>query len=471
MDNNWGVQDSDWQLRRLQQDCVRSSDRALAALYTTLQQEVRQVHAEYQRNFGPNSAQFAEYISLLVQKLQTAGAASAACMEWLNSAASGVLPAEHVPANYNSQSQTLTYIPGEYRVQMELTGDPAAMPDDAEFDSQAVADLIAQSPEVSPPSAPAPAVQAPSSFQNIPMQNVVLPQTSQAMPSQSTSSQSASFDNPWGDSPDPPQVQRKSGLNSLMPSTWENGQNISAANQFQKVSGDWSAPSQAASISGSNQAISGEQPFPAAMPPANTPIAAPIAAPVAAPIATPAPSPISAPAAMFNQLQMPQQPGFAANNGDWGQPRSVSDAWGVPSQQEIETPPAPAPVNIPAPQSMPSPVVAAPSFNTSFNSPQPVFNPQSTLPLDGAWGVPQEQSLQTPSEQSQFQQPSYQQQPFQQQPAYQQQQESAYQQQQVAYQQQQIAYQQQQQQPYKQNYEDDRQEDKDYSYDPATAWD
>lgn len=438
MDNNWGVQDSDWQLRRLQQDCVRSSDRALAALYTTLQQEVRQVHAEYQRNFGANSAQFAEYISLLVQKLQTAGAASAACMEWLNSAASGVLPAEHVPANYNSQSQTLTYIPGEYRVQMELTGDPSAMPDDAEFDSQAVADLIAQNPQVSPLAAPAPAIQAPASFQNIPMQNVVLPQTSQAMSSQSTS-----FDNPWGDSPDPPQVQRKSGLNSLMPSTWENGQNISGANPIQKVSGDWQAPSQAASISGSNQAISGEQPFPAAMP-INVPASAPIAAPI------------------FNQLQMPQQPGFTANNGDWGQPGSVSDAWGMPSQQEIETPPAPAPVNIPAPQSMPSPVVAAPSFNTSFNSPQPVFNPQSTLPLDGAWGVPQEQSLQTPTEQPQFQQPSYQQQPFQQEPSYQQQQ--------VAYQQQQVAYQ-QQQQPYQQNYEEERQEDKDYSYDPATAWD
>lgn len=441
MDNNWGVQDSDWQLRRLQQDCVRTSDRALSALYSTLQQEVRQVHAEYLRNFGPNSAQFAEYISLLVQKLQTAGIASAACLDWLNSAASGVLPAEHVPANYNSQSQTLTYIPGEFRVQMELTGEASSMPDDAEFDSQAVADLIAHSPEVAPVQAPP--VQA-ASFQNIPSQNVALPQSNPAIAAPQTS-----FDNPWGDSPDPPQVQKRSGLNSLMPSTWENGQNISGANQIQKISGDWQAPSQAASISGSNQVISGEHNFPGPAPiaaPVAAPVAAPITAPIAAPVATPispAPIPNNIPSnpSISGQFQMPQQPGFSSTNGSWGHARQAADAWGIPSQQEPEAPPAPAPT-------APGP----------FNSP---FNPQSTLPLDGAWGVPQEQALQAnPEPQPQ----PYQQQPFQQPPV----QQQPYQQQ--AYQQQPFQQPQYQQQPF-QPHEEERQDEKDYSYDPATAWD
>lgn len=455
MDNNWGVQDSDWQLRRLQQDCVRTSDRALAALYSTLQQEVRQVHAEYQRNFGANSAQFAEYISLLVQKLQTAGIASAACLDWLNSAASGVLPAEHVPANYNSQSQTLTYIPGEFRVQMELTGDSSSMPDDAEFDSQAVADLIAQSPEVTPVQAPpvqAPPAQAPG-FQNIPNQNVALTQPNPAIAAQQTS-----FDNPWGDSPDPPQVQRRSGLNSLMPSTWENGQNISGANQIQKFSGDWQAPSQAASISGSNQVISGEQAFPA-----TSPIAAPVPQ---APISNNIPSN----PAISGQFQMPQQPGFSSTNGGWGHPRQAAEAWGLPTQQEPEVPPAPAPI----PPTLPSPIPSIPNLPATpatpanpFNSP---FNPQSTLPLDGAWGVPQEQALQAnpepqpvqqqPVQQQAYQQQQYQQPPFQQLPV----QQQAYQQQ-TAYQQQPV-----QQQAYQQH-EEERQDEKDYSYDPATAWD
>ncbi|HND66414.1 MAG TPA: hypothetical protein PL112_06445, partial [Candidatus Obscuribacter sp.] len=111
MDKNWGVQDSDWQLRKLQQDSLRTSDRVLAASFAVLQQEVAQVFEEYQRNFGPNSAQFAEYVTMLMLKLQSAGLATMTCMEWLSNATSGVLPKTHPNAPYATQAQTLKHIP------------------------------------------------------------------------------------------------------------------------------------------------------------------------------------------------------------------------------------------------------------------------------------------------------------------------------------------------------------------------
>ncbi len=138
MQNNWGMQDPDWQLRRLQQDCVRTSDKALAVLFSSIQQEVVLVHHEYEKIFGPNSAQFAEYITMILQKLNSQGICSKTCGDWLVAASSGVIPPVHASASFNSQSQTLKQIPGEFRNQLEATLEHSRLPDDAEFESSAL---------------------------------------------------------------------------------------------------------------------------------------------------------------------------------------------------------------------------------------------------------------------------------------------------------------------------------------------
>jgi len=201
VDKNWGAQDSDWQLRKLQQDSLRTSDRVLAASFAVLQQEVAQVFEEYQRNFGPNSAQFAEYVTMLMLKLQSAGLATMTCMDWLSNATSGVLPKAHPNAPYAIQAQTLKHIPEEFRAEMDpgqhlvLSSQPPAFPTDDEFNSRAVDALIAGQA----------AAQA--------------PQTSAA----------PAFANPWGEAPQTEvPASPKSGLNSFMPTTWENGSQVNS---------------------------------------------------------------------------------------------------------------------------------------------------------------------------------------------------------------------------------------------------
>jgi len=201
VDKNWGVQDSDWQLRKLQQDSLRTSDRVLAASFAVLQQEVAQVFEEYQRNFGPNSAQFAEYVTMLMLKLQSAGLATMTCMEWLSNATSGVLPKTHPNAPYATQAQTLKHIPEEFRAEMDpgqhfvLSAQPPAFPADDEFNSRAVEALIAgQNAAQAPAANTAPA-----------------------------------FSNPWGEAPQAEApATPKSGLNSFMPTTWENGSQVNS---------------------------------------------------------------------------------------------------------------------------------------------------------------------------------------------------------------------------------------------------
>lgn len=205
MDKNWGAQDSGWQLRKLQQDSLRTSDRVLAASFAVLQQEVAQVFEEYQRNFGPNSAQFAEYVTMLMLKLQSAGLATMTCMEWLSNATSGVLPKAHPNAPYATQAQTLKHIPEEFRAEMDpgqhlvLSSQPPPFPADDEFNSRAVDALIAgQAANPAPESA-------------------------------NSALASPAFANPWGESPQTEAPSSpKSGLNSFMPTTWENGSQVNA---------------------------------------------------------------------------------------------------------------------------------------------------------------------------------------------------------------------------------------------------
>jgi len=200
--NNWGMQDPDWQLRRLQQDCVRTSDKALAVLFSSIQQEVVLVHHEYEKIFGPNSAQFAEYITMILQKLNSQGICSKTCGDWLVAASSGVIPPVHASASFNSQSQTLKQIPGEFRNQLEATLEHSRLPDDAEFESSA---LTSGDGQTWPP-------QSDSAHETF------LPQPAGADLIQEVSG----FGNPWGDTDsESPGKTSKTGLNSLMPANLE----------------------------------------------------------------------------------------------------------------------------------------------------------------------------------------------------------------------------------------------------------
>lgn len=200
--NNWGMQDPDWQLRRLQQDCVRTSDKALAVLFSSIQQEVMLVHHEYEKIFGPNSAQFAEYITLVLQKLNSQGICSKTCGDWLVAASSGVIPPVHASASFNTQSQTLKQIPGEFRNQLESTLEYSRLPDDAEFESSA---LTSGDGQTWPP-------QSDSAHETF------LPHPAGADLIQETSA----FNNPWGEvASEAPAKTSKTGLNSLMPASLE----------------------------------------------------------------------------------------------------------------------------------------------------------------------------------------------------------------------------------------------------------
>lgn len=202
MQNNWGMQDPDWQLRRLQQDCVRTSDKALAVLFASIQQDVVLVHQEYEKIFGPNSAQFAEYITMILQKLNSQGICSRTCGDWLVAASSGVIPPVHASASFNSQSQTLKQIPGEFRDQLETTLEHSRLPDDAEFESLA---LTSGDGQTWPP-------QIDSAHETF------LPQPAGADLIQEANG----FNNPWGDSAsESPTKTSKTGLNSLMPASME----------------------------------------------------------------------------------------------------------------------------------------------------------------------------------------------------------------------------------------------------------
>ncbi|MBI5173679.1 MAG: hypothetical protein HY986_12395 [Candidatus Melainabacteria bacterium] len=315
MDKNWGVQDSDWQLRKLQQDSLRTSDRVLAASFAVLQQEVAQVFEEYQRNFGPNSAQFAEYVTMLMLKLQSAGLATMTCMEWLSNATSGVLPAAHPNAPYATQAQTLKHIPEEFRAEMDpgqhfvLSAQPPAFPADDEFNSRAVDALIAGQT-----AAPVPAANS-----------------------------APAFSNPWGEAPqsDAPATP-KSGLNSFMPTTWENGSQVNSTFR----------------ISQSNMPVA---PVQQAQPPVQQAVSQP---------------------ANYEAVR----PAESYSNAFQNQPVGGQPAWGVPSQPENSGLPAGLPHNMPhnaSPQTVPEP-----QFRTQAGSPTSEWAKQQQI----------SQQFQTPSQ-------------------------------------------------------------------------
>ncbi|MBX9941339.1 MAG: hypothetical protein K2Y32_18900 [Candidatus Obscuribacterales bacterium] len=272
MSNNWGSQESDWQLKKLQQDCLRTSDRILGVCFDSLQREVKQVHQEYEKRFGPQSAQFTEYITMLMQKMQASGLTTLTCMEWLSQASSGYLPQASAPADFDTQSQTLKHIPEEYRQGFlheippsETPGFQSSYPNDDEFGSSEVDALnayqnaqqhsqpiIAAQPLAQPSAQPiAQQLSAQTAAQNS-MQSGAQPVAdNHSVWGAAPESNELPF-NPWGEPQEtPPMPATRPALNSLMPTTWENGVQVSPAFKIAPP-----APTVSAGESAASQSIS-----------------------------------------------------------------------------------------------------------------------------------------------------------------------------------------------------------------------
>lgn len=272
MSNNWGSQEADWQLKKLQQDCLRTSDRILGVCFDSLQREVKQVHQEYEKRFGPQSAQFTEFVTMLMQKMQASGLTTLTCMEWLSQASSGYIPQASAPADFDTQSQTLKHIPEEYRQGFlhetppnEPSGYQSNYPNDDEFGSSEVDALNAyqNAQQNLQPSIAAQPLAQPSA-QQISAQTAA--QNSMQSGAQPVADNHSAWGaapesnelpfNPWGEPQEtPPMPATRPALNSLMPTTWENGVQVSPTFKITPPTPTVSAAESAASqsISQNNQ--------------------------------------------------------------------------------------------------------------------------------------------------------------------------------------------------------------------------
>ena len=69
MQGNWSNADGDWQLKRLQQDSVKTVEKIIEVVRETLQQDVMRIDREYEQMFGPSSAQFSEYLNMIMERM------------------------------------------------------------------------------------------------------------------------------------------------------------------------------------------------------------------------------------------------------------------------------------------------------------------------------------------------------------------------------------------------------------------
>jgi hypothetical protein len=394
--NNWGSQESDWQLKKLQQDCLRTSDRILGVCFDSLQREVKQVHQEYEKRFGPQSAQFTEYITMLMQKMQASGLTTLTCMEWLSQASSGYLPQASAPADFDTQSQTLKHIPEEYRQGFlhetppsEPPGFQSSYPNDDEFGSSEVDALNANQnnplqnpavvqPNLQPLASAEPAAQSPIQNSSQPLSD------NNSVWGGAPDSNELPF-NPWGEPQEvTPIPASRPALNSLMPTTWENGVQVNPSFKIAPPAAPVAAAEAVSNQAVSNQSISQNNQL-----------------------------------AKFESAESGFDPGSTLQfqrspiseqglHNSWGQ--DSSGGWSTnqatPSAAELPQPaPAPAPALPQAPNQVPSQVpnqvpnqapAPAPNFPV-----EPPYQPQPPYPQSQyGWGQPQPHE--SPSAEPQF---------------------------------------------------------------------
>lgn len=110
---NWSNADGDWQLKRLQQDSVKTVEKIIEVVRETLQQDVMRIDREYEQMFGPSSAQFSEYLNMIMERMAQSGITSHGIIEWLgNAAANGTVADEKQAFARHMQSQTIPHIAG-----------------------------------------------------------------------------------------------------------------------------------------------------------------------------------------------------------------------------------------------------------------------------------------------------------------------------------------------------------------------
>ena len=105
--------DNDWQLKKLQHDSLKTSEKVVEVLRETIEREVLAQAKDYERLFGARSAQFAEYLTMVAQKLEQHGIQHEDVINWLTATASeGAVPKDYASDLRDSQSKTVPFIAG-----------------------------------------------------------------------------------------------------------------------------------------------------------------------------------------------------------------------------------------------------------------------------------------------------------------------------------------------------------------------
>jgi len=113
LQSDWANNDNDWQLKKLQHDSLKTAEKVVEVLRETIEREVLTLGKDYERLFGSRSAQFAEYLTMVAQKLEQHGVQHSDVINWLNSAArEGSVPSDYASDLRDSQSKTVPFIPG-----------------------------------------------------------------------------------------------------------------------------------------------------------------------------------------------------------------------------------------------------------------------------------------------------------------------------------------------------------------------
>jgi len=113
LQGDWGNNDNDWQLKKLQHDSLKTSEKVVEVLRETIEKEVLALAKDYDRLFGTRSAQFTEYLTMVAQKLEQHGIEHQDVIKWLNALASeGSVPRDYASDLRDSQSKTVPFIPG-----------------------------------------------------------------------------------------------------------------------------------------------------------------------------------------------------------------------------------------------------------------------------------------------------------------------------------------------------------------------
>ncbi|CAN5225241.1 hypothetical protein BH11CYA1_BH11CYA1_29400 [soil metagenome] len=114
MQGGWSNADSDWQLKRLQHDSVKTVEKAVQTMRANLQEDIIGHGQEYEKMFGKSSAQYNEYLNMVMEKLEQLGVAPKQVIEWLNqTAADGAVPVSQYGTDRDSQSETIPQIRAE----------------------------------------------------------------------------------------------------------------------------------------------------------------------------------------------------------------------------------------------------------------------------------------------------------------------------------------------------------------------